>query len=121
MQGGEIFVPKLTSFKIDELARHIQPTIEPTYIGLRLGEKLHEELIGIPESHMTKEDRDMYVIEPSEPQWGYSPLLNLPSVESSVDSTSYSSLSDANFNSDAKKYELTPIKMLEFLRALPNE
>jgi UDP-N-acetylglucosamine 4,6-dehydratase len=121
MQGGETFVPKLTSFKIDELARHIQPSVEPMYIGLRLGEKLHEELIGSAESHMTKEDLDMYVIEPSDPQWDYSPLTSLISVAHPVDSTNYTSLSAAALSRDSKKYELTPSKMLGFLNALPND
>ena len=45
MQGGELFVPKLPSFKITELAKAIDPKKKIKIIGIRPGEKLHEEMI----------------------------------------------------------------------------
>ena len=44
-QGGEIFVPKIPSYKITDLAKAIDPTREQKIIGIRPGEKIHEELI----------------------------------------------------------------------------
>jgi UDP-N-acetylglucosamine 4,6-dehydratase len=62
MQGGEIFVPKIPSFKVIDVARIIAPGI-PTYeIGIRPGEKLHEVMITEDDSHMTRDFGDYYVI-----------------------------------------------------------
>ena len=44
MQGGEIFVPKIPSYRITELATAIAPNCEQPVIGIRAGEKLHEEM-----------------------------------------------------------------------------
>jgi len=62
MRGGEIFVPKMPSMKILDLARAIAPDCECKTIGIRPGEKLHEALIPKDESHNTLESKDMYVI-----------------------------------------------------------
>ena len=45
MIGGELFVPKLYSFKITDLAKAILPNCKMNFIGIRPGEKIHEELI----------------------------------------------------------------------------
>lgn len=65
MQGGEIFVPKIPSIKITDLAHAIAPKIPIKIIGIRPGEKLHENMIGVDDSHLTLEFSDHYVIEPS--------------------------------------------------------
>lgn len=62
MQGGEIFVSKVPSMKIVDLARVIAPQCRFKIIGIRPGEKLHEVLIPEDESHNTVESKDMYVI-----------------------------------------------------------
>ena len=61
MVGGEIFVPKLPSYNINTLAKYFTNE-EPKIIGLRPGEKLHEEMIGKYESFFTKILDDKYVI-----------------------------------------------------------
>lgn len=62
MQGGEIFVPKIPSFKVIDVARIVAPGI-PTYeIGIRPGEKLHEVMITEDDSHVTKDCDNYYVI-----------------------------------------------------------
>ena len=60
--GGEIFVPKLRSFNILDLARAINSKPKFNYIGIRPGEKLHEELISESDSYNTLEGKNSYVI-----------------------------------------------------------
>ena len=62
MVGGEIFVPKIPSFKVIDLAKAISSTAKIKYIGIKPGEKLHEELISIHESKNTIAYKNYYVI-----------------------------------------------------------
>ncbi len=64
MQGGEIFVPKLPSTKITDLARTIVPKCKFKIIGIRPGEKLHETLITADDARYTIENQDMYITIP---------------------------------------------------------
>src|SRR5437899_1812795 len=73
MQGGEIFVPKIPSMRVVDLARAISPEAELEVIGIRPGEKLHEALISEDEARNAVELDDMYVIEPINPSWQYTP------------------------------------------------
>lgn len=65
MQGGEIFVPKIPSIRIIDLAKAMAPNLKKKYIGIRPGEKLHEKMCSIHESHLTLDFKDHYVIMPS--------------------------------------------------------
>jgi UDP-N-acetylglucosamine 4,6-dehydratase/5-epimerase len=69
MHGGEIFVPKIPSMKILDLAKSIAPGCEIETIGIRPGEKLHEVLVSEDEARNTVEVEGMYVIQPSHPWW----------------------------------------------------
>lgn len=69
MRGGEIFIPKLPSIKITDLAKVVAPKAKLKTVGVRPGEKLHEELITEEESVRVKEYKDYYVIEPEFPFW----------------------------------------------------
>ncbi len=71
MQGGELFVPKIPSFKITDLARAITGSDQIREIGLRPGEKLHEEMISIDDSRRTIDQSNRYVICPTVPKWNY--------------------------------------------------
>ncbi len=72
MSGGEVFVPKIPSTTIVDLARAIAPEAEIDFIGIRPGEKLHEVLISEDESRSTVELEDMYVVQPAVSPWfGY--------------------------------------------------
>jgi len=64
--GGEIFVPKITSFKIEVLAQAIAPNAKLIEIGIRPGEKLHEEMITSSDSFNTIEFDKYYAILPSD-------------------------------------------------------
>jgi UDP-N-acetylglucosamine 4,6-dehydratase len=74
MKGGEIFVPKLPSMRVLELAKAIGPECKLRYIGIRPGEKLHEVLISEDEAPHAVEFRDKYIIEPMGPQWSWEPI-----------------------------------------------
>jgi len=63
MKGGEIFVPKIPTVSIMDMAKAIAPECEISYIGIRPGEKLHEVLISEDEARYTLELDDMYVIQ----------------------------------------------------------
>jgi UDP-N-acetylglucosamine 4,6-dehydratase len=69
MHGGEIFVPKIPSMRLLDLAETIAPGCEVETIGIRPGEKLHEVLVSEDESRQTLETEDMYIIQPSHPWW----------------------------------------------------
>jgi UDP-N-acetylglucosamine 4,6-dehydratase len=69
MHGGEVFVPKIPSMKIIDLARAIAPGTSLDIVGIRPGEKLHEVLISEDESRSTVEMEDMYVVQPSVNAW----------------------------------------------------
>lgn len=64
MEGGEIFIPKVKSMRIMDLADVIAPNVKRNVIGIRPGEKLHETLITKEESRYTKEFDNYYVVDP---------------------------------------------------------
>lgn len=65
MQGGELFIPKIPSMKMTDLARAMAPNLGIKIIGIRPGEKLHETMISKDDAHLTYEFDDHYVIVPS--------------------------------------------------------
>ena len=69
MHGGEIFVPKIPSMKITDLARAVAPDLAHEIVGIRSGEKLHETLITEDDARYTVEFEDRYAIEPSAVYW----------------------------------------------------
>ncbi|HTL30134.1 MAG TPA: UDP-N-acetylglucosamine 4,6-dehydratase (inverting) [Tepidisphaeraceae bacterium] len=69
MQGGEVFVPKIPSMRITDLAKALAPSCEIVEIGIRPGEKLHEVLVGEDESRQTVDLPGRYVITPAHPWW----------------------------------------------------
>ncbi len=70
MQGGEIFVPKIPSIKITDLAHAIAPGLTQRIVGIRPGEKLHEVMITEDDARTTLETTDRYVVEPAfGPSW----------------------------------------------------
>ena len=69
MHGGEVFVPKIPSMRITDLADMIAPDCNRQSIGIRPGEKLHEMLISRDESRHTLEFDDMYIIQPIHSWW----------------------------------------------------
>lgn len=73
MRGGEIFVPKIPSMRVVDLATALAPDLKQRVIGIRPGEKLHEVMISEDDSRTTLELDDRYVIEPSIHPWSSVP------------------------------------------------
>jgi UDP-N-acetylglucosamine 4,6-dehydratase len=69
MSGGELFVPKIPSLKVVDLARAMAPNLPHEIVGIRPGEKLHELMITEDDARMTLELADRYVIRPPSDRW----------------------------------------------------
>jgi UDP-N-acetylglucosamine 4,6-dehydratase len=69
MQGGEIFVPKVPSMLVADIARALAPELPHTIVGIRPGEKLHETLITEDEARTTRELEDRFVVLPGIRFW----------------------------------------------------
>ena len=67
--GGEIFVPKIPSYRILDIAQAIGPDCEHKIIGIRPGEKIHEEMISASDSFFTYDLGKYYAILPQTPKW----------------------------------------------------
>ena len=68
-KGGEVFVPKLLSMRISDMAAALAPDCEVEEIGVQSGEKLHEVLISEDESRQVVELEDMFVVQPAHSWW----------------------------------------------------
>jgi UDP-N-acetylglucosamine 4,6-dehydratase len=84
MTGGELYVPRIPSMKIVDLARAISPNSELFEIGLRPGEKLHEEMISVDDSNRTVLFNDRYIVMPVIAEWGYEPPNGIKMPEGSA-------------------------------------
>jgi len=72
MEGGEIYVKKIPSMRVTDIAKAVNPNAQIKIIGIRPGEKLHEQMIGPEDAHFTYEYPDYFKILPSINQWGSS-------------------------------------------------
>lgn len=91
-KGGEIFIPKIPSMKITDLAAHLAPKLEQRIVGIRPGEKLHEVLLTQNEAMFGYEMNDRYIVRPIEI---FSDRLPLPSTAKKCDEN-FSYASDTN-------------------------
>jgi UDP-N-acetylglucosamine 4,6-dehydratase len=73
MTGGEIFIPKIPSMRVVDLAEAMAPDLPREVIGIRPGEKLHEVLVTADESRHTIDAGDVYVVLPEHPWWEAQP------------------------------------------------
>ncbi len=74
MRGGEIFVPKIPSMRIVDLARYLAPGLPHEIVGIRPGEKLHEVLTTEDDAANTFELKDRFIIEPAFTFWSRAPV-----------------------------------------------
>ena len=81
MSGGELYVPRIPSMKLIDLAEAISPGTKITEIGMRPGEKLHEEMISADDSRRTLLLDNRYVVMPVVAEWGFVQPLGLPIPE----------------------------------------
>ncbi|MEE8451913.1 MAG: polysaccharide biosynthesis protein, partial [Thermoguttaceae bacterium] len=91
MEGGEVFVPKIPSTTIMDLAKAIGPTCRTEVVGIRPGEKLHECMVPLDEARHTVEFEDYYVIEPVLNSFSRKSKLDQPGTVRCADGFSYSS------------------------------
>ena len=73
MSGGELYVPRIPSMKIVDLAKAVAPKAELIQTGMRPGEKLHEEMISADDSRRTYIFQDRFMVAPVVAEWGYNP------------------------------------------------
>jgi UDP-N-acetylglucosamine 4,6-dehydratase len=73
MTGGELYVPRIPSMKIVDLANAVAPGAALEEVGMRPGEKLHEEMISADDSRRTIILENRYVVTPVVAEWGYKP------------------------------------------------
>ncbi|HXY15206.1 MAG TPA: UDP-N-acetylglucosamine 4,6-dehydratase (inverting) [Terriglobales bacterium] len=103
MHGGEIFVPKIPSMKMLELAEALAPGCEMQVIGIRPGEKLHEVLLSEDEARNSLELDDMYVVQPAYPWW---PKENWQHARPLPDGFRYASDNNSRWLSPEDLYQL---------------
>lgn len=89
--GGELFVPKIPSYRITELAEAIGPSCEHQVVGLRPGEKIHEEMITSSDSFSTYDLGKYYVILPQVPVWNREQFISTFRARPVTPGFSYSS------------------------------
>jgi UDP-N-acetylglucosamine 4,6-dehydratase len=94
MLGGEIFVPKIPSVRVTDLARVIAPECTQEIIGIRPGEKLHEAMIGEDDARLTLEFEQHYVIQPTHAFWNHKDYADGRPGRPCADGFSY--MSDTN-------------------------
>jgi len=95
MNGGELFVPRIPSINIVDLAEAIAPKSKKVEIGIRPGEKLHEEMISKDDSRRTTKFDNKYVVNPVAAEWGY----RRPEGASMPDGQAYCSDNNEDFMS----------------------
>ena len=89
--GGELFVPKIPSFKITDLAMAIAPDCEHRIVGIRPGEKIHEEMITASDSFTSYDLGKYYAILPQVPNWKLSDFIDQFKATRVVEGFNYSS------------------------------
>jgi UDP-N-acetylglucosamine 4,6-dehydratase len=108
MVGGELFVPKLPSMNIMDLAKVIAPECKTEIIGIRPGEKLHEVMIPKDDARRTIEYADHYIIQPDFDFWG----------RRFTNNGGQSVPSEFEYNSGDNPWMLTPEEMGEIVKNL---
>jgi UDP-N-acetylglucosamine 4,6-dehydratase/5-epimerase len=106
MSGGEVFVPKIPSMRIVDMAEAVAPGMPVHEVGIRPGEKLHEVMVTEDDSRTTLELNDRYVIEPAFAWWSREPYSELD-VKPVEDGFCYASHTNTQW--------LTPIALRKML------
>ena len=108
MVGGELFVPKLPSMNIMDLAKVIAPECKTNIIGIRPGEKLHEVMIPKDDARRTIEYADHYIIQPDFDFWG----------RRFTNNSGQSVPEEFEYNSGDNPWMLTPEEMGEIISSM---
>ena len=97
MEGGEVFVPKIPSTTVMDIAKAVAPHCQTRVIGIRPGEKLHECMIPADEARQTLEFDDHYIIQPAYRSWSNVPPAYVAEGKPCPDGFAYSSDSNADW------------------------
>jgi len=89
--GGELYVPKIPSYKITDIAKAISPNSELKVVGVRPGEKIHEEMITPSDSFNTYDLGKYYVILPAQPIWDLNEFIKINNAKLVEPGFSYNS------------------------------
>jgi UDP-N-acetylglucosamine 4,6-dehydratase/5-epimerase len=112
MQGGEIYVKKIPSMKVVDVAKSVAPEAKHKIVGIRPGEKLHEQMIGSEDSYFTYEYPEHYKILPAIHDWSDDPFRIKDGIKvpegfeySSINNSEWMSIEElrAWINSNQKK------------------
>jgi UDP-N-acetylglucosamine 4,6-dehydratase len=95
--GGELYVPKIPSFKIMDVAKAIGPNCEYKIVGIRPGEKIHEEMITVSDSFTTYDLSKYYAILPQVPNWSLKEYINVNNAKLVQSGFSYNSKDNENY------------------------
>jgi UDP-N-acetylglucosamine 4,6-dehydratase/5-epimerase len=104
MVGGEIYVKKIPSMRVTDLARGIAPECRLEIVGIRPGEKLHEQMIGTEDSYYTYEYHDYFKILPTIHEWASSPE-RIQDGKRVPDGFTYASDNNSEWMTDAELQE----------------
>jgi UDP-N-acetylglucosamine 4,6-dehydratase (inverting) len=104
MHGGELYVPRIPSMKITDLAQAVVPGAAMHNMGLRPGEKLHEEMISAEEGRRALRVGDRYVLQPDLASWGYQAPANAEPVAAGF-----------HYTSDTNEQWFTPAEITKIL------
>lgn len=110
MEGGEIFVPKIPSMKIVDLAKAIAPECELRIVGIRPGEKLHEVMVPEDDARHTVEYESHYAIVPSFHAWDVNAHINKKGGIPCQDGFRYSSDTNAKWISEDELRKMIGMK-----------
>ena len=113
MHGGEVFVPKIPSMTVMDVAKVVAPECKTEVIGIRPGEKLHEIMITPDDASLTLEFSDHYVIQPADKWWGADQYLAKTGGKPLPEGFQYSS--------DKNSEWLTPAGLADLLKQEPIE
>lgn len=89
--GGELYVPKIPSYRITDIAKAVGPNCEMKVVGIRPGEKIHEEMITPSDSFNTYDIGKYYVILPTEPVWNTDEYIKINNAKLVEPGFSYNS------------------------------
>lgn len=104
MHGGEIFVPKIPSMRLVDLAEVVAPGCAIEFIGIRPGEKLHEVLLSEDEARNAVELDEMYIIQPTHPWWKKANWVHARALPQGF-----------RYTSDTNEQWLSPEQLLELI------
>jgi len=95
--GGEIYIPKIPSYKITDVAKAVAPECEQKIVGIRPGEKIHEEMITNSDSYTTYDLGKYYVILPQVPNWDIKQYIHSYKAKKVKEGFSYNSAENEEF------------------------